>query len=222
MPITEWKERFDTLEQTYKRWVELGRMGERYPIRWHVGPPATLAEIEKAEKELGFRLPSKFRDVFLNFSGDVDIFWAIKFSASETVMGECVWNLPALVETVKEFDDSIESFADETDEEIRNWLTLGYGRKAFFNVKNGDCILVTVGDNVNQEIVYFSHDSLDLGEGHGAILGKDFEEFIDHWSRLAFVGPDFYGFQCFLGPNGFEPDKRPGQEFQKWFFGVGQ
>ena len=68
-----------------------------------------------------------------------------------------------------------------------------------------------------QELSYFMHDG-GPDDGFGAVLGQNFEDFIDRWTQLAFVGPEFWILGNFLGTNGVDPDAELGKNFRSWFF----
>ena len=63
---------------------------------------------------------------------------------------------------------------------------MGNTKLGFMNVPNGDVIAFDMKESeINPSVVYLSHDD---GEGHGYILGKDFNTYLE---QLLLVGCDF-------------------------------
>ena len=70
--------------EPYRTWVErwektieaVRRVGGRAD-ELSIGPPATEAEIVATERAIGRRLPPSFRQVLLEFSGSVSVYWTL-------------------------------------------------------------------------------------------------------------------------------------------------
>ena len=59
---------------------------------------------------------------------------------------------------------------------------MGNTKLGFMNVPNGDVIAFDMKESeINPSVVYLSHDD---GEGHGYILGKDFNSYLDAQSGI--------------------------------------
>lgn len=89
--------------------------------------------------------------------------------------------------SLEEFEDAEKArngwvencFTDEEDEYDAVW----YHKVGFMNVPNVDVIAFDMKDSeINPPVVYLSHDD---GEGHGYILGKDFNIYFE---QLLLVG----------------------------------
>ena len=58
----------------------------------------------------------------------------------------------------------------------------------FMNVPNGDVIAFDMKESeINPSVVYLSHDD---GEGHGYILGKDFNTYLESFNRFLIISLD--------------------------------
>ena len=58
---------------------------------------------------------------------------------------------------------------------------MGNTKLGFMNVPNGDAIAFDMKESeINPSVVYLSHDD---GEGHGYILGKDFNTYLEQLIR---------------------------------------
>ena len=235
-----WKQRLDAIQEVFDRkklhgelyhYENYVRSGNPYddmlrygPAKIYAGPPSSLHDVAKTEETLGFRFPSSLRNVLLNFAGSLMVSWFVdehSFLKNDQQLdfksGFCLWNLAEIVHHNLEYESDIASFVDD-DEEIRQWINLCIGRRTLMQLDNGDRLLIGIGDNDHQEIVYFTHDAMDLGEGHGVLLGKTFEEYIDRWMQFAFVGPEYWRLESFLNDEGLQVDGEMGKWFKSWFF----
>ncbi|MCC2669378.1 MAG: hypothetical protein K0Q72_1849 [Armatimonadetes bacterium] len=168
-----------------------------------IAPPATEAEVETVESELGQRLPASFRRVLTDFSAEVEFRWFLPEELprppafGDNFCGECRWSLSQLTNVDggrREWIDSC--FADPEDAYNRVW----HHKLGFLQVDNGDVLALDVLAT-SAPVVYLSHDG---GEGHGYQLGADFEDFIDRWSLLGCPGAEDWQMLPFItGPTSF-------------------
>ena len=237
-----WRERLDAIQEVFDR-KSLSGCQYHYDhtvrniynyktgtAKIYVGPPASLQDVEKTEETLGFRFPSSLRNVFLNFSGSFMVSWLVdehsvlkKDQQLDIRSGFCLWNLTEIVHANSDYESSVASFDDlaANDEDIRQWISICDGRRIFMPLDNGDNLLIGIGDDEHQEIVYFSHDEMYPSGGyhdHGKLLGKTVEEFIDRWMQLAFVEPEIWNLKQFLNDEGLQVDGEMGKHFKSWFF----
>ncbi len=142
--------------------------------------PAELSEVEAVEISLERKLPLQIRNFFLQYSRKC------RFSAwlpdnfelpdelKEIFRAFFLLSLEELINA----EDSREGWAEacfpnEEDEYDAVW----HHKLGFMNVANGDVIAFDVKENeTNPQVVYLSHDD---GEGHGYILGKDFDTYFE-------------------------------------------
>lgn len=172
-----------------------------------IGPPATKAEVEAVEHELGRELPPEFRRVLTEFSADVELRWFLPDGfplpqpLREIFSGECWWRLSLLVDMEAGRKGWVDScFPNPDDAYDRVW----HGKLGFLEVGNGDLLSLDVAASP-ASVVYLSHDD---GEGHGYHLGSDFIDFIDRWSLLGCPGGEDWQMLPFIsGPtSGLNPD----------------
>lgn len=198
------------------------------PAKFHLGPPATESDLQQLEATLDYSLPSSLRKVFLEQVASFGVSWSIKESYKiegfdPICYGNFILNFSELYHLNEENKGVIEGFKNERNEKIVQWIQLFQNRKPLMQLDNGDMLLIGVGDESRQEIVYYLHDACDGGEEwfqkHGTVLAPNFEEFLDRWSRLAFVGPEIWVIEPFLRPDGLQCDGQNAKNFQNWFFG---
>ncbi|MNJ41849.1 hypothetical protein D3C77_367910 [compost metagenome] len=95
----------------------------------------------------------------------------------------------------------LEVFSNVNDEYDCVW----HNKLGFMEVGNGDYIAFDLLVPNDPPVVYLSHDD---GQGHGFILGHNFIDFMNRWTRIGCVGREGWQMFPFLeGPNtGIMPD----------------
>lgn len=235
MPVNDWKNQLESIRRNCERLdAVLGRSADDKTLdRFEIGAPATEDEILETEKYLGFKLPLSFRNVLLHFAKSFDVIWSVPFGKSISLSkkdvrwGRCCWNLGEMINfNGKMYDHLIESFEEIEGEDEKTkkrrlrYLNNAKSQRIWHGIGNGDALLFGIGDENKQEISYYMHDLFDGGpeDDLGECLGKNFEDFIDRWIRIAFIGPEEWELWPFLGKNGVDPDSELSKEFQKKFF----
>lgn len=180
--------------------------------------PVAEDKVIKAEKELGMKLPLQIRNFLLEFSGKLDFSaWLPEefelpeeleeiFSAAILISLEEIVNAEG---ARKEWQESC--FSDEEDEYDAIW----HNKLGIMTVPNGDVIAFDIGkDEVNPPVVYLSHDD---GEGHGYILGKDFETYLENLLRIGACGNEDWQILPFCEDEeaGINPDCENAREYRK-------
>ena len=81
-------------------------------------------------------------------------------------------------------------------------------------VGNGDCIAFDLSLGEDPPVVYLSHDD---GQGHGYVMGRNFMELIDHWSRIGFVGSEDWVWLPFVAGklSGLDPECGAAQQWRE-------
>lgn len=151
-----------------------------------VEEPAGIKAVEAVEKSIGRKLPVQLREFFLEYSKNCQLAaWLPDdfelpeeleeiFSATFSISLEEVVNAEE-----SRLDWVRECFTDKEDEYDAVW----HNKLGFMSVPNGDVIAFdTMENETNPPVVYLSHDD---GEGHGYVLGRDFETYFE---QLLLVG----------------------------------
>ncbi|PEJ58789.1 SMI1/KNR4 family protein [Bacillus sp. AFS002410] len=184
-----------------------------------IDEPASIEQIIKTEEQLGIKLPESFKKVLIEFSGNFSLRWFLPDHMEqpnefrEIFCGTPHWSLELLLQSEEDRMGWVENvFPNPEDEYDVVW----HNKLAFCEVGNGDYLAFDLKNSVDAPIVYLSHDD---GEGHGYKIANNFVEFIDHWSRLAFVGcEDWQWIPFTTSPeSGIEPDGEAAKRFRKWF-----
>ncbi|MCA0757319.1 SMI1/KNR4 family protein [Paenibacillus sp. N4] len=209
MNYEEWKRR---IERIALRIQEIGGQVHELVIE----EPATEAQIVEVERKLGFPLPTSFRSTLLEFSSHFSFSWFLpddfKLSGKcrKVCGGSPHWGLHLL---------------QLLDEDRRNWASKVFSNKedeydavwhdklAFLAVGNGDYMAFDRNGSDDPPVVYLSNDD---GDGHGYKMGDSFHDFIEKWSKIAFVGNEDWQWMPFTSDksSGIEPDGEAAQEFR--------
>lgn len=151
-----------------------------------VEDPASITEVEAVENRFEKKLPLQIRNFFLQYSRKCEFTaWLPDDFELPDELDE-IFSANFLI-SLEEFADAENArkgwvegcFTNEEDEYDAVW----YHKLGFMNVPNGDVIAFDMKENeTNPPVVYLSHDD---GEGHGYILGKDFDTYFE---QLLLVG----------------------------------
>lgn len=166
----------------------------------HFENPATEEEVLAVEKQLGFTLPTSFRDALLTISSHVFFFWQlpdeIEFDEPnhEIFSGHLQWDLQSLASLYNRNLEIIETiYNDATDEYDAIWLN----KLPFLPIGNGDYFAFDLQENkatTDSPIVYLSHDG---SENHGLRVADNFTQMLEKLSQLAFVGAEDWQWEQF-------------------------
>lgn len=167
--------------------------------------PATTAEVEKVEIELGIKLPEDLKALFTQFSKHVEFSYQFKEEAeapfNQIFSGEIYWNHNRIKEQYENYLEWVESWLDPAildEDEMKQEEKIVKNKIPLLEVPNGD--LIVVGYNPS-EVVYLSHEG---DEMHGKILSDSLFKFLEFHARIGFVGSEDWQFGPFYN---FESDK---------------
>ncbi len=160
--------------------------------------PATIAEINTVEKQIGKTIPNDLRKLFL-FSMHVEFRYQFDETLSEefrqNFSGDIYWNLNSLTEQHNNFQEWIKASIDpkyNDSEAIAITEKLWRDKLPLINVPNGD--IIAIGNNPS-EVIYFSHEGDTM---HGKTLGDNLWSFLDFYSRIGFAGSEDWQLQPFF------------------------
>lgn len=153
-----------------------------------VEPPATIAQVDEVEKELGVVLPPSFRFALLTLSRSVSWSWhssgEFQPPFEQIFAGELSWSLDSLVDLQEEWRGWVDTcFPDPSDWYDEVW----HGKVAFAGVGNGDQLAVDLAPHQLGAVVYLSHDD---GLGHGYVMASSLLDLVDRWVPLACPGSE--------------------------------
>lgn len=161
--------------------------------------PISVIEINKVENQLGMSIPLSYKKVLLKYFSHLEWGWYFPddFSLDDKFQdifgGRGVLALSELVECENMRQELVQDvFNDSADSYDQIW----HNKLAFFNVGNGDLFAFDLNKNeVDPPVVYLSHDD---GEMHGFILGNNFIDFMNKWSKIGFVGGESWSLLPFV------------------------
>jgi hypothetical protein len=186
----------------------------------YIEPPASEAEVATVERELGYRIPDSLRQVLRQFSRAVDFAWSLPRglrppgTLREVTSGECRWNLNGLVALEQKRNDWIRGvYSDPSDP----YSAVYHNKFAFLEVGNDDLLTIDLNSAEGPGVVYLSHEG--DTRSHGYRLGKDFQDFVDRWTRLACPGAEDWLWMPFTvtKTSGIDPNGDNAKAWQTWF-----
>ncbi len=179
--------------------------------------PASIAEVEAIENRLERKLPLQIREFFLQFSRrcQFSAWLPDDFKRSDELdeISSAVFLIS--LEEAADAENSRKAwiedcFTDETDEYDLIW----YHKLGFMNVANGDVIAFDLQeDEINPPVIYLSHDD---GEGHGYILGKDFNTYFEQLLLIGACGNEDWQMLPFCSDagSGIESECKNAKEYR--------
>lgn len=186
-----------------------------------IDPPATEDEVLAVERSLAVTIPYGFRYVVRSFAKSFRISWQLPADAhppkplKDILWGELEWSLDALPRLDAKRQAWVKDvFPDPKDEYDRVW----HNKLAVSETSNGDFLALDLAATGHMPLVYLSHDA---GKGHGYVIGPNFAEAFDRWTRLGCVGPEDWQWLPFVSSptSGLEPES-PNARVWRTYFGI--
>jgi cell wall assembly regulator SMI1 len=204
--------RTEQLAAAAKRWGLIGNWGDQNDIVILVDPPATLAEVEAAEKAIGEPLPQPLRQLFMRGSKAMEIMWSWPGALVEQPGGWAevelhnppqvdpafeggfmAWSLANVValhaDWTEACDDLTKRIAAEPDEaEFHRFFSDFWVRGfPFMTATNGDVITL---DRTRRDGALLLHNH-ECADPVGWFLGHGPASFIEQFAAVGFLSIDY-------------------------------
>ncbi|MGR5994546.1 SMI1/KNR4 family protein [Bacillus cereus] len=181
-----------------------------------IDEPSSLEQIIQVEEKLGIKLPNSFKKVLLEFSGNFSLRWFLPDDVElpNEFTDIFLRNTPLEFKSLSEFEKERKDLVDEVFSNLDDeYDVVWHNKLAFCEVGNGDYLAFDMKDDIDAPIIYLSHDD---GEGHVYKIANNFIEFIENWSRVAFVGCEDWQWLPFTTSfeSGINPDDEPAKKFR--------
>lgn len=186
-----------------------------------IGEPATEEEIKAVEEQLGYILPSYFREVLLENTAHLDFYWDINDITDEgdislpdklveIFRGQLLFGLDLLLDYEDDRKGWVkEVYPDYNNEYDRVW----HNKMSFHQVGNGDYIAIELELENYGKVVYLSHDG---SENHGLYIGSNFKEFLMNYAAIGCIGGEDWQWEPFYTKGkGIDPTSENAQAWYK-------
>lgn len=162
--------------------------------------PASEREVTAMERQLDVTLPSSLREALLNFSKKVQFSWYLPEdfprpeALEEIAFGGFELSLGRIVEIELRRREVVNQMRahDAGPEVIASWDK----RFAFLDISIGDCLAIEQSRSADEAVIYLSHDDPEVQD---QLLGRNFQDFLARWSSLGCPGPEWWGWDAFVG-----------------------
>ena len=186
-----------------------------------IGKPATEEEIKAVEEQLGYILPSYFREVLLENTAHLDFYWSIYDITDEgdislpdklveIFRGQLLFGLDLLLDYEDDRKGWVkEVYPDYNNEYDRVW----HNKMSFHQVGNGDYIAIELEPENYGKVVYLSHDG---SENHGLYIASNFKEFLMNYAAIGCIGGEDWQWEPFYTKGkGIDPTSENAQAWYK-------
>ena len=161
-----------------------------------ISEPVAEPDVIKAEKQLGYPFPPRFRAFVTRESGGIEFYWtldedrAIRLDGEREPIygGDFHWGFHELV--------SENTMFQEQDIEGDALLSEMVGRDKIIlaTAPNGDMFAVGLSGEIRDRILYLSHDLEDI---HRYVVAADVADLVRRYAPLGFAGPEFWIWEQF-------------------------
>lgn len=186
-----------------------------------IGKPATEEEIKAVEEQLGYTLPTHFREVLLENTAHLDFYWDINDITDEgdislpdklveIFRGQLLFGLDLLLDYEDDRKGWVkEVYPDYNNEYDRVW----HNKMSFHQVGNGDYIAIELEPENYGKVVYLSHDG---SENHGLYIADNFKEFLMNYAAVGCTGGEDWQWEPFYtAGKGIDPISENAQAWYK-------
>ena len=186
-----------------------------------IGKPATEEEIKAVEEQLGYTLPTHFREVLLENTAHLDFYWDINDITDEgdislpdklveIFRGQLLFGLDLLLDYEDDRKGWVkEVYPDYNNEYDRVW----HNKMSFHQVGNGDYIAIELEPENYGKVVYLSHDG---SENHGLYIASNFKEFLMNYAAIGCIGGEDWQWEPFYtAGKGIDPTSKNAQAWHK-------
>ncbi|HJU67143.1 MAG TPA: SMI1/KNR4 family protein [Gemmatimonadaceae bacterium] len=184
--------------------------GEAAPVS--IADPVAESAVSTAERQLGYSFPPLFRRFLTTTSGGMEFSWNLDDEITlegerEAIFGgELRWSFDELVSENRTFQAQ-----DIEGDELLSAM-VGRDKVILSSVPNGDMFAVGVSGELQDRILYLSHDIEDI---HNYVVASDIEDLLRRYAPLGFAGPEFWIWEQFT--NGrttmIDPSSAKAKEF---------
>lgn len=152
--------------------------------------PATNLEIEGIEKKLKQDIPKGLKHFFLTESKYAYMNWSIPeeyempYQIEYINGGGIEIGLDILVEMNRSYKETIDQYYIDPNNDYNKTL---HNKFVFHTTWSGDFFAIDLTNSNFGKVLYLSYNE---APGHNYVLGDSFENFIENWTELGFVGPE--------------------------------
>ncbi len=159
-----------------------------------IADPVDDSTVSKAEKQLRFAFPPRFRRFLTAESAGMEFSWTLADDVTlegerEPISsGDLQWSFEELVSE----NTTFQAQNIEGDELLAEMV--GRDKIILMSVGNGDMFAVGISGDFQDKILYLSHDLEDI---HKYVVASDIDDLFRRYAPLGFAGPEFWIWEQF-------------------------
>lgn len=177
-----------------------------------ISDPVAEADVAKAEKRLRYTFPPRFRRFLTTESAGMEFSWSlddhITLEGERELIsgGDFRWSFEEIVA-----ENTTYQAQDIEGDELLSEM-LGRDKVILASVPNGDMFAVGISGELQDKVLYISHDIEDI---HNYAVASDITDLFRRYAPLGFAGPEFWAWEQFT--NGrttmIDPSSRNAEAF---------
>ena len=200
------------LRQTLDTFAELVHAAGGQVETFTLSDPVSESAVSKAETQLRYAFPPRFRRFLTSEAGGVAFYWTLddditlEGEREPISSGDLRWSFHELVDENASFQAQ-----DIEGDELLSAM-VGRDKIILASVGNGDVLAVGMSGKAKDKVLYLSHDLEDI---HRYVVASDIDDLCRRYAPLGFAGPEFWIWEQFT--NGrttmIDPSSRNAQAF---------
>ena len=200
------------LRQTLDTFAGLVRAAGGQVETFTLSDPVSEPAVSKAEIQLGYALPPRFRRFLTSEAGGLEFYWTLddditlEGEREPISSGDLRWSFHELVEENASFQAQ-----DIEGDELLSAM-VGRDKIILASVGNGDMLAVGISGKLQDKVLYLSHDLEDI---HNYVVASGVDDLCRRYAPLGFAGPEFWIWEQFT--NGrttmIDPSSRNAEAF---------
>ena len=159
-----------------------------------VSEPVTEPAIAKAEKQLRYTFPPRFRRFLMTEAAGMEFSWnladdiTLEGEKEPISSGDFRWSFEELVSE----NTTFQAQDIEGDELLSEMV--GRDKIILASVANGDMFAIALSGQRHDQVLYLSHDLEDI---HNYVVASDMTDLCRRYAPLGFAGPEFWIWEQF-------------------------
>lgn len=186
----------DEIKQILDSFAALIRTAGGEMVTFSISDPVTESAVMKAERQLGYTFPPRFRRFLTTESSGIEFYWTLDDEHAITLEGEREpifgGDFPWSFDDLLSENTTFQAQEIEGDELLSQ--VVGRDKIILTTIGNGDMFAIGISGELQDRILYLSHDLEDI---HNYAVASDIDDLLRRYAPLGFAGPESWIWEQF-------------------------